>query len=218
MAILTNNIKLAVLLLLLKGGFLFLTAEKIKFIRRKNMKVLIGTKNPGKIEGARRALRNYYDEFEIEGISAPSNVSDQPVDEDIYFGARNRVNNLIKYAKENNIEADYYMAVESGITNRLGKWVITNVAVIKDKKGYESIGTSASFPVPNKHVDNIIKNTLGTVMDDLFNESDLRSSTGGVGLLTHEVITRIDLNTQAFVMALTQFVNKDIWRDNDLSI
>lgn len=182
------------------------------------MKVLIGTKNPGKIEGARRALRNYYDEFEIEGISAPSNVSDQPVDEDIYFGARNRVNNLIKYAKENNIEADYYMAVESGITNRIGKWVITNVAVIKDKKGYESIGTSASFPVPNKHVDNIIKNTLGTVMDDLFNESDLRSSTGGVGLLTHEVITRIDLNTQAFVMALTQFINKDIWRDNDLSI
>ena len=63
------------------------------------MKVLIGTKNPGKIEGARRALRNYYDEFEIEGISALSNVSDQPVDEDIYFGARNRVNNLIKYAK-----------------------------------------------------------------------------------------------------------------------
>lgn len=181
------------------------------------MKVLIGTKNPGKIEGARRALANYYDNFTIEGISAPSNVSEQPVDEEIYLGARNRVDNLMKYANENGIQADYYMAVESGITNKLGKWVITNIAVIKDKNGYESVGTSASFPVPNKHVDSIIKNTLGTVMDDLFNESDLRSSTGGVGLLTHEVITRIDLNTQAFVMALTQFVNKNIWKD-DLSM
>ena len=50
-------------------------------------------------------------------------------------------------------------------------------------------------------------------MDKLFNEKDLRSSTGGVGLLTKEVITRIDLNTQAFIMALTQYINKDKWKD-----
>ena len=62
-------------------------------------------------------------------------------------------------------------------------------------------------------IDSIIKETLGTVMDRIFNESDLRSTTGGVGLLTHDIITRIDLNEQAFVMALTQFVNDDIWKD-----
>ena len=50
-------------------------------------------------------------------------------------------------------------------------------------------------------------------MDRIFNESDLRSTTGGVGLLTHNIITRIDLNEQAFVMALTQFVNENIWED-----
>ncbi len=72
---------------------------------------------------------------------------------------------------------------------------------------------SASFPVPEKHVQNIIDNTLGTVMDELFNESDLRSSCGGIGLLTHDDMTRIDLNTQAFTMALTKFVNGKIWSD-----
>ena len=33
------------------------------------MKVLIGTKNPGKIQGAKEALENYFEKFDIEGIS-----------------------------------------------------------------------------------------------------------------------------------------------------
>ncbi len=177
------------------------------------MKVLIGTKNPGKVEGARRALSHYFKDFEIVGVKVDSNVSDEPVGVETYAGANNRVENLIKYAKDQNINADLFMAVESGITQDLGFWAITNVAVIKDGKGREGKGTSASFPVPNKYIDSIIKETLGTVMDRIFNESDLRSTTGGVGLLTHNIITRIDLNEQAFVMALTQFVNENIWED-----
>ena len=40
------------------------------------MKILIGTKNPGKIEGAKRALSNYFDNIEIEGIPVESNVGE----------------------------------------------------------------------------------------------------------------------------------------------
>mgnify|MGYP004665739855 FL=1 len=177
------------------------------------MKVLIGTKNPGKIKGAKDAFEKFFDDAEVIGISASSNVSEQPLNQETYLGAKNRVENLIKYAKENKIEYDYCVAVESGIVNTLGFWSITNVAIIKDKNGYESVGTSASFPVPEKYVNDILNKTLATVMDEIFNESDLRSSTGGIGLLTHEKITRIDLNTQAFTMALTQFVNNDVWKD-----
>lgn len=178
------------------------------------MKVLIGTKNPGKVEGAKRALEHYFKDVEIVGVKAPSNVSEQPVGKETFEGARNRVDNLIAYAKENGIKADLFMAVESGITNDLGFWAITNIAVIKNNKGEMGVGSSASFPVPQKYVDSIIKETLGTVMDRIFNESDLRSSTGGIGLLTHEVISRIDLNTQAFIMALTNFINKETWKDD----
>jgi len=42
--------------------------------------------------------------------------------------------------------------VESGITNSLGNWVITNIAVIEDNKDFESYGTSPSFPVPERLV------------------------------------------------------------------
>jgi inosine/xanthosine triphosphatase len=177
------------------------------------MKVLIGTKNPGKIEGAKRAFENYFDNVEVIGIKAESNVSEQPVGKETLLGAKNRVNNLIKYAKENNIDADYYVAVESGINDDLGFWAITNIAVVKNSLGEVGIGASESFPVPNKYVKTIKKDTLAPVMDTIFKESDLRSSTGGIGLLTHEVLNRIDLTTHAFVMALTPFINKNIWKD-----
>ena len=177
------------------------------------MRVLIATKNPGKVEGAKRALTHYFKDVEIVGVKVESNVSDQPVGKETYYGAVNRVNNLISYAKSNNIKADLFMSVESGITEDLGFWAITNVAVIKNAKGEMGVGSSASFPVPKKHVNNVIQNTLGVVMDNLFNESDLRSSTGGIGILTKDVMSRIDLNTQAFIMALTPFINKETWLD-----
>lgn len=116
------------------------------------MKVLIATKNQGKIEGATRALQNYFEDVEIMGIPVESDVSEQPVNDEIYNGAKNRVKNLKKYAKENNIIADLYLSIESGIYNSLGKWMITNIAVIEDNNNFESYGTSPSFPVPDRLV------------------------------------------------------------------
>ncbi|MBQ8430920.1 MAG: DUF84 family protein [Clostridia bacterium] len=177
------------------------------------MKVLIGTTNPGKIEGAERAFNKFFENVVVEGYKSASNVPDQPVNLDIYKGAKNRVLNLIEFAKQNQIEADYFVAVESGITDSLGKWEIINVAVIIDKNGYESWGNSAGFPVPQKLVDKIISTDLGTVMDELFEKHELHNSVGGVNFLTHGKISRIDLNDQAFSMALTQFINNNIWKD-----
>ena len=106
------------------------------------MKILMGTKNPGKIEGAKKAFEEYFDNIEIEGISVSSEVSDQPVNEEIFKGAKNRVKNLRKYAKENNIDADFYIASEAGIINFDGDWVDINTAIIEDKNGFQTIGTS----------------------------------------------------------------------------
>ena len=140
------------------------------------MKVLIGTKNPGKIEGAKQALSKYFkDNFEITGIAVDSNVPEQPVNEDIFLGAKNRVKNLINYAKQNNIEADMYFAIESGISNQLGSWAIINYALIEDKFGYQSFATGPVFPVPNKYVDKIISSSLGLLMDNLFNANGLNT-------------------------------------------
>ncbi len=176
------------------------------------MKVLIATKNPGKIEGAKQALLNYFENVDIEGISVESNVSEQPVNDEIYIGAKNRVKNLKEYAKQNNIEANLYISIEIGITNKLGRWMITNIAVIEDNKDFESYGTSPSFPVPDKLVQDIINTDLSQVMDKIFTKDDERHNKGGgIQILTHNKISRIDLTEMAFMMALIKYINEN-WR------
>lgn len=176
------------------------------------MKVIVATENPGKIEGAKVAFSEYFKEFDIEGIKAESNVSEEPVNDEIYQGASNRVKNVKKIAEEQGKVADFYVAVESGITNKLGEWTILNIAIIEDKNGFKSWGVSAGFPVPQKYVEEIINTDLGKVMDRIFNETELRAGKGGINLLTKGKITRIDQTKQAFIMALTQFINGETWR------
>lgn len=177
------------------------------------MKVVIATKNQGKVEGAKRALKRYFNDVQIDGIAVESDVNEQPVNDEIYIGAKNRVRNLKKYCKENNIEADLYLSIETGINNSLGRWMITNIAVIEDKEEFESYGTSPSFPVPERLVEEIIKTDLSKVMNKIFtNDVDRHNKGGGIQLLTHEEISRIDLTELAFVMALTKYINKDIWK------
>lgn len=176
------------------------------------MKILIATQNKGKVEGAKRAFEKYFDNVEVVGISAPSDVPEQPVNDETFWGAKNRVKNLKQIAKENNIDADYFVAIESGMMNSLGSWMIVNIAVVEDKNGLESVSSSPGFPVPEKLVEKIKEIGLGQVMDNHFNESDLRSRGGGIQLLTHDVVSRIDLTEIAFEMALTKFINGEYWK------
>ena len=176
------------------------------------MKILIGTKNPGKIEGARQAFELYFNNVEIEGIPVNSDVGEQPINEEIFLGAKNRVKNLKKYAEKNNIKVDFYISSEAGITNLLGEWIDINAAVIEDANGYQSIGISQGFPIPDKYVDEIKKTELGKVMDKIFSEKELGKGKGGINFLTENEVSRIDLTRNAFIMALTKHINEDIWR------
>ena len=176
------------------------------------MKILMGTKNPGKIEGARQAFEKYFDNIDIEGIAVESNVGAQPVNEEILQGAKNRIKNLKKYANNNNIKADFYIASEAGITNLLGEWIDINAVIIEDRNGFQSFGTSQGFPIPDKYIDEIKETELGKVMDKIFNIKESGKGKGGISFLTRDEITRIDLTRNAFIMALTKHINGEIWR------
>ena len=176
------------------------------------MKIIIGTNNPGKIEGARKAFARYYENIEIEGISVDSGVGDQPINEEIVQGAKNRVENLKKYARENKVEADFYVASEGGITNLLDDWININVVVIEDKYGLQSMGTSQGFPIPDKYITQIKETDLGKVLDRIFNQNESGKGKGGISFLTKGEVSRIDLVKNAFIMALTKHINGDTWK------
>lgn len=177
------------------------------------MKILMGTKNPGKIEGAKQAFERYFNDVEIDGIPVNSNVSDQPFNEEILQGAKNRVRNLKKYALENNIVADYYVATEAGIFDTLGEIIDINAAVVEDANGLQSIGMSQGFQIPNKYIDEIRETELGKVMNRIFSsQNDLGKGKGGISILTKDEISRIDLTRNACIMSLIKFINGDIWK------
>lgn len=172
----------------------------------------MGTKNPGKIEGAKQAFEKYFDNVEIEGIPVNSDVGDQPVNEETLQGAKNRVKNLKEYAKNNNIKADYFVSSEAGITNLLGEWIEINCAVVENIEGLQSVGTSQGFPIPDKYIDEIKETELGKVMDKIFAGKELGKGKGGISFLTKNEVSRIDLTRNAFIMALTRHINGEIWR------
>lgn len=176
------------------------------------MKVFIATKNNTKITGAKLAFEKFFGNVEIEGFSVPSNVPEQPIDDETLIGAKNRVKNLKNYADKNNLSADYYIAIESGMANIGGSYFIVNMAVIEDNFGNQSIGAGPAFPVPEDKVERIKQIGLGDVMNELFNEKELHSRGGGIQLLTHGVVSRVDLTELAFEMALTKFINGELWR------
>ena len=172
----------------------------------------MGTVNPGKIQGAKQAFEKYFEDVEIEGVKVSSEVNDQPINDEIFQGVRNRVKNVRRYAEENGIEADYYVASEAGIINLSGEWIDINAVVIEDKEGYQSLGISQGFPVPEKYMKEIRETELGKVMDRIFSGKELAKGKGGISILTKDVVSRIELTQNAFIMALIKHINGDLWR------
>jgi non-canonical (house-cleaning) NTP pyrophosphatase len=67
--------------------------------------------------------------------------------------------------------------------------------------------------VPLKYVSDIKQKGFGPVVDSILNTDNIRNSVGGINYLTHEKISRIDISREAFTMALTKFINGDIWSE-----
>ncbi|GAL38019.1 inosine/xanthosine triphosphatase [Vibrio maritimus] len=77
-------------------------------------KVVIASLNPAKINAVKSAFESAFpnQSFEFEGVSVPSGVADQPMDnEETHRGAVNRVNN----AKQSKQGGDYYVGIEAGL-------------------------------------------------------------------------------------------------------
>ena len=77
--------------------------------------------------------------------------------------------------------------------------------MIEDKEGYQSLGTSQGFPVPDRYMKEIQETELGAVMDRIFSGKDLAKGKGGISILTKDVVSRIELTQNAFGFCLRLF-------------
>lgn len=172
------------------------------------IKVIVASKNPVKINTTEIGFVKMFPElsFEVEGISAPSGVSDQPLSEkETLRGAINRVNNVSKIAPK----ADYWVGIEGGVEDLDEGMISFAWIVIKNKDGKIGRGRTGSFFQPEKVADLIRKGyELGDADDMVFGLENSKQANGSVGILTGDVLTRTTFYEPAVVLALIPFKNK----------
>jgi inosine/xanthosine triphosphatase len=175
------------------------------------IKIVVASKNPVKINCTQSAFQKAFPEFiiKVEGISVASNVADQPMtDLETLTGAMNRAKN----AKIEKPKADYWVGIEGGIDqNDKGEmyafaWVYIDSRVQKGK------AKTASFILPTKIVELVNQGVeLGIADDIVFNRSNSKQSNGAVGILTNDLIDRTAYYEPAVILALIPFLHTELY-------
>lgn len=150
-------------------------------------------------------------EFEFLTAQVSSDVSSQPMDDqETLTGARNRAQN----ARQACPQGDYWVGLEGGLSELHGgeeslaaySWIYI---LGKNQKGF---ARSASYILPDKIAELIHQGMEQGEADDLvFGQENSKQASGGVGLLTKDLITRAELYAMAVKLALTPFIQEDLY-------
>ncbi|NDV90765.1 non-canonical purine NTP phosphatase [Alteromonas sp. 345S023] len=174
----------------------------------------VGSQNPVKINAALETLSDTLDEaFEVEGISVPSGVSDQPMsEEETRAGAINRVKNLLTL-HDSSVGDAWYVAIEGGV-DVFEDGPATFAYVVIYHQGHWSVGRSANLPLPVSVYQALQRGKeLGDVMDALFGTQNVKQKGGAIGLLTHNHATRQSVYKVALTLAMAKFHYPDLYTD-----
>lgn len=147
--------------------------------------------------------------FKVQGISVPSEVSDQPMsNNETLRGATNRVNNVSNLVTE----ADYWVGIEGGLEEIDGELEAFAWVVVKSKDGKMGKGRTGSFFLPEK-VAELVKQgmELGEADDIVFGMTNSKQINGAVGILTGDVLTRTTYYEPAVILAIIPFKNKTLY-------
>lgn len=173
-------------------------------------KVVIASTNPVKINATMIGFREVFpnEEFEENGISVSSGVSDQPrSDEETFRGALNRVNE----AKLAVPDADYWVGLEGGVEDDEEEMRTTVWMVILSRTQMGKAKTG-SFMIPPRIAEIIREGReMGDADDEVFGTTNSKQKSGAVGILTKEVLGRTDTYRVGVILALIPFINPDLY-------
>ena len=174
--------------------------------RAETLRVVVASGNPVKHEAARRGLAITYPDhaLEIEGVSVPSGVADQPMsDAETLLGARQRA----VAASASRPDADFWVGLEGGIDEQDGDLFAFAWAVLRGPHGREGRSRTAAFQLPPEVAELVRSGVeLGVADDRVFRRQGSKRRGGAVGLLTEGRLSRADLYVPAVVLAAVPFV------------
>ncbi len=176
------------------------------------MRVLVGSKNPVKIESVMEAFSKYFNDVEVSGVDVGSKVSSQPMNSETYMGAGNRALELVRVARESGIDADYFVGIEGGISEIYSRWFAFGAVCIIDRKGRIGYGASPHFELPASVTKELLDGSeLGELTDKITGENNTKQKGGAIGFFTRGVMNRKDLYVHGLVVALVPFLNEKLF-------
>jgi inosine/xanthosine triphosphatase len=171
--------------------------------------IVVCSKNPVKTKAAEKGfMRLLPDSYQIKGISVPSGVPNQPFsDDETLLGAANRVRN----AREAEPDADFWIGIEGGVDNHDGGILNFAWIYVADREGRIGKARSAAYYLPEESAALLREGMeLGKADEKVFGKIDSRSNSGSVGMLTDDLVDRSGFYTEAVVLALIPFKNKNL--------
>lgn len=176
------------------------------------MRVLVGSKNPVKIEAVRDAFSRYFDEMEVISRGVDANVPKMPKNEEIFIGAKNRVLALKEINERENLEADFFVGVEAGMHKLHEDWFTFNGVCIMNNQGKLGYGTSTHFQLPKNFVPKLLGGEeLGDLMDAHTRTNNTKQKGGAIGFFSKDVLNRKKISTDGVIVALIPFLNEEIF-------
>ena len=166
--------------------------------------IVVASQNPVKVEATRRGFEKMFPQvaFHVQSVAASSGVRQQPLsDAETLQGALNRAQHAAHLVPQ----AAYWVGIEGGVEERQGSmeafaWVVVYTPRLL---GQSRTGT---FSLP-AGVATLIRQgwELGPAVEELYGRSQVKHTTGAVGVLTDGVIDRVQLYEHAMVLALVPF-------------
>lgn len=176
------------------------------------MKIVVGSKNPVKLEAVTTGFKAVFpnEKIEVAGVEVASGVHEQPMsDHEMMQGAKNRAQRALAKDKS----ADYGVGLEGGLHEYEGDWYGRSWMAVLNKEGKIGLGSSVSCYIPPHMMELVHKGKdLRQVCEELYGVEDIGRKEGYFGLLTNNLITRASGYTDGVIMALANFIHPEISR------
>ncbi len=173
----------------------------------------IASLNPVKIRAAQQALEAAFpdQQWQLRPHAVPSGVAEQPLsEEETRQGAENRLAALQQAAPD----VDFYVAIEGGYDRLQGQPMTFAYIAISDGRRVQ-LGRSGTLPLPES-IGAALEagGELGPLMDQLFNDNNIKQKGGAIGVLTHHLVDRTGIYRDTLCLLLAPWLHPTLYHHN----
>ena len=175
--------------------------------------VAVGSTNPAKTLGVKRAFSVLFPRIQVKKVDTTSLVRSQPLTlEETVEGAQERAVFALESARP-----DFGVGVEAGLIEMGKGWpgrhLNLQIAAIVDSAGHLSFGCSSGFPIPERFVEKLKEDSeeLDRYTHELAGARKVREEEGIVYHLSKRRLSRLEMTEQCVSMALIPWLNSKLY-------